>query len=59
MKEPGEWIMENKLFGGFGDSVLVITCSICKTSFFYRGTTPNYCSNCGARMEVKNNEDTQ
>ena len=46
----GEWIMEDKPYGGFGDSVLAITCSICKTSYVYRDTTHNFCPNCGADM---------
>lgn len=46
----GEWIKEDKPFGGFGDSVLAITCSICKESFVYRGTEHNFCPNCGADM---------
>ena len=49
-RPTGEWITESKLYGGFGDSVLVNTCSICKTSFAYRGKTHNFCSNCGADM---------
>ena len=49
----GEWIEESKIFDGVGDSVLVNTCSICKTSFVYRGVTHNYCSNCGADMRGK------
>ena len=49
-KPHGEWITEDKLYGGFGDRVLVNTCSICKTSFVYRGKTHNFCSNCGADM---------
>ena len=49
-EKTGEWITESKLYGGYGDSVLVNTCSICKTSFIYRGKTQNFCSNCGADM---------
>ena len=49
-RPQGEWLMESELYGGFGDSVLVITCSICKESFIYRGKTSNFCPNCGARM---------
>lgn len=52
-RPQGEWIMEDKLYGGYGDSVLVNTCSICKTSFIYRGKTQNFCPNCGADMRVK------
>lgn len=55
----GEWIMEDKPYGGFGDSVLAITCSICKESYIYRDTTHNYCPNCGAYMRKEaNNEQT-
>lgn len=53
-RPQGEWIMEDKPFGGFGDSVLAITCSICKTSYVYRNATHNFCSNCGADMRGNN-----
>ena len=49
-RPQGEWIMESKLDGGFGDGVLVSTCSICKKSFVYHGHTFNFCPNCGADM---------
>lgn len=50
-RPQGEWLMDSKLYDGFGDSVLAITCSICKASFVYRGKTHNYCPNCGAAMK--------
>ena len=46
----GEWLMGYELYGGFGDSVLVITCSICKESFIFHGNTHNFCPNCGSFM---------
>lgn len=56
-RPQGEWVMEDKPFGGFGDSVLAITCSICKESFVYRGTTHNFCPNCGADMRKEAEND--
>lgn len=50
----GKWIMESKIYDGFGDSVLVITCSICNESFIYRGKTHNICPNCGVYMRGDN-----
>lgn len=47
-KQQGEWIKEDKLWGGFGDRVLVLTCSECGKSFIYRGNNPKFCSECGA-----------
>ncbi len=49
-KQQGEWIKEDKLWGGFGDRVLVLTCSECGKSFIYRGNNPKFCSECGADM---------
>lgn len=50
-KRPhGEWIKEDKPWGGFGDSVLVLTCSECGESFIYHGNKPKFCSECGADM---------
>lgn len=49
-RPKGKWIKESKLWGGFGDSVLVNTCSECGESFIYHGNNPNYCPNCGAYM---------
>ena len=55
-RPQGKWIMEDKLYGGYGDRVLVSTCSICKTSFIYHGKTHNFCPNCGADMRGDKNE---
>lgn len=50
-RPQGKWVTESKPFDdGLGDDVLVMTCSICKKSFVYRGTTSNFCPNCGADM---------
>lgn len=46
----GEWIKEDKPWGGFGDRVLVNTCPFCKKSFVYHGNNPKFCSECGADM---------
>lgn len=49
-RPQGEWIKESKLYGGFGDCVLVNTCSICGESFIYHEYNPKFCSDCGAVM---------
>lgn len=46
----GKWIREDKPWGGFGDRVLVLTCSECGESFVYHGNEPKFCSECGADM---------
>lgn len=49
-RPKGKWIKEDKPWGGFGDSVLVNTCSECGESFVYHGNNPKYCPECGADM---------
>lgn len=52
----GKWIEEDKPWGGFGDRVLVLTCSECGESFIYHGNNPKFCSECGANMREADNE---
>lgn len=51
----GDWIKEEKVFGGFGDSILVNTCSLCHESFVYHGSDALFCPNCGADMREREN----
>lgn len=53
----GKWIKESKLYGGFGDSVLVITCSECGKSFIYHENPPKFCIDCGADMRGDVNDE--
>ena len=48
--KKGKWKRELKPYGGFGDSVMVNTCSNCRESFVYHGNDPYFCPNCGADM---------
>ena len=50
IRKKGKWIKEVKPFGGFGDGVLVRTCSECGEGFVYHEYIPNFCPNCGADM---------
>ena len=54
--KKGKWIREDKPWGGFGDRVLVLTCSVCGESFVYRDNVPKFCSECGADMREADNE---
>ena len=54
-RPQGEWIREDKPWGGFGDRVLVLTCSKCGESFVYHGNEPKFCSECGADMRGEEN----
>ncbi|MBR4832407.1 MAG: hypothetical protein IKZ97_07260 [Butyrivibrio sp.] len=54
--KTGKWIKEDKPWGGFGDCVLVNTCSECGESFMYHGNSPKFCPECGADMRGADDE---
>lgn len=55
--KKGKWIREDKPWGGFGDRVLVLTCSVCGESFVYRDNVPKFCSECGADMREADDDE--
>ena len=49
-KNVGEWIPHRSIFGGLGEKVY--TCNKCGYNIGFR--QENFCSNCGAKMVIKN-----